>query len=719
MVVQVRVKGESGAGIGVFLAVLLSYTTCLVMSWQAFGAGVVVPAFFPAAGVAVGAMILTPRKRWPVILAAIAIAQISVNLHYGSSAWDVAGYTAANLIEPLVGASLALRWCGGVPDLRDRGDFVRFILTACTAGPLIGGLIGGLARTANDGVPWPIAILHWWAGDGVGAFIIATPILLWPKQFDVLKRRWLEAVVGLAGVAVCSVAAYLIEIPRTSVLLALVAWSAFRLNVIGASLAGAVLAFVINFLSQTEHAPLSSLHVDQSGRLAMTQVFIATIALVGIVMAQEVAARTTAVNQREADLQERIRLESLARLAHMLATALTPTQIGNAVVAQVLNDASAQALALGVLNNDATLLEWVGMAGYSADVIDDLKHGTPMTQRNAATDAIRQDKPIAIHTPSEHEQLYPTNSEWMATSGASSALTWPLKADGITVGTLGLMWTRQQPLDATQLAYVSAVAVMVGQALERARRYANEHARAAVLQAAVLPTKPANIQGLDFAVVYEPADVGQGLGGDWYDASPLPSTKTYLAIGDIIGHGLAAVEDMAQLRSASLAMALQGTCPARLLTELNTVTRHASHGKFATMLVAVWDPTSETLSYASAGHPPAFVRRFATGAVETLTGGRGPVLGPIENPTYTQTDVAFSAGDILVMYTDGLIERPDRDIGTGMACMYECIQTWPTDIVLFDGCRQLSDLLVSVPRADDVCLIAVRPQPVSHGPMSP
>ena len=155
----------------------------------------------------------------------------------------------------------------------------------------------------------------------------------------------------------------------------------------------------------------------------------------------------------------------------------------------------------------------------------------------------------------------------------------------------------------------SAVATMVTQALVRARVYADEHARAAVLQAAVLPSNPEPIPGIDFGVNYEPADVAQGLGGDWYDVLELRRKLVYLAVGDVVGHGLPAVEDMAQLRSAGRALALQGLPPAQLLAELNTFTRRASHGQFATMSIAVYNPVSGSLDYASAGHPPALLRR--------------------------------------------------------------------------------------------------------------
>lgn len=695
---------------GLFFCVLVGYAALAMLSWQSFGAGLA-PSFFPAAGLTVGAMMLSRRSWWPVIVAAIVLAEMSVDIFHGTDVAIAAGYALANTIEPLVGAWAALAWCGGVPDLRERSGLLRFLATACTLGPLAGGVVGGFLATVVHGTFWPVGIVHWWAGDGIGALVVGAPIILWPKQSHALQARWIEASIGLVSVAGLSWIAWWAEIPPTAVLLPLMAWSAFRLNVIGAVLAGAVVAFVTNFLTLTESAPLTGLKVDVASRLAMTQVFIAVIVLVGIVMAQEVAARTVAVNQREAELRERIRLESLARLAQSLAAALTPKQIGDAVIQQVLNDASAQALALGAISADGTTLEWVGISGYPVAVAAKLGSGIPLNRPTAVTDAIRLDEPIVIRSQVEYRRSYPNTSDWMTASNASSALAWPLKSSGKPLGALGLLWTQPQPLDAAQLAYVSAVTTIIGQALERARRYAAEHARAAVLQSAVLPTRPVNLPGLDFGVVYEPADVAQGLGGDWYDVTPLPSNQTFLAVGDVVGHGLPAVEDMAQLRSAGLALALQGLAPAQLLAELNTVTRHASHGKFATMMVAVWDQARGQFRYASAGHPPAFLRRGSTGEVVRLAEGRGPVLGPIEGAPYNESEIIVEKGDILVMYTDGLIERPGRDVESGMALVQRDVESWHADVSLSEGCRKLADMLAPAPRADDVCVVAIRVRP--------
>lgn len=79
-----------------------------------------------------------------------------------------------------------------------------------------------------------------------------------------------------------------------------------------------------------------------------------------------------------------------------------------------------------------------------------------------------------------------------------------------------------------------------------------------VLHSALHPPGQVDTAGLEYSVCYEPSDVIHGLGGDWYDIMVLPKNRTYLAVGDIVGHGLTAVEDMAQLRSAGRAFAHQG-----------------------------------------------------------------------------------------------------------------------------------------------------------------
>ena len=403
-----------------------------------------------------------------------------------------------------------------------------------------------------------------------------------------------------------------------------------------------------------------------------------------------------------------VRLETLSALAQQLSAALTPPDIGAALSNQVLTAAGATTLGLGLVCADGRDVQWVTMTGYSREAFDEFAGGVPLNERTVPTDAIRSRRPIAVHTRAEYAHTYPDEVHWSRLSGAESTLGWPLTAGAEPVGVLLLGWCEPQPLDTAQQSFISAVATMVGQALVRARVYADEHARAAILQSAVLPNNPVETPGLDVCVTYEPADVSQGLGGDWYDVMPLPGNRTYLAVGDVVGHGLSAVEDMAQLRSAGRALAHQGLPPTALLTKLNGFTRDASHGKFATMAVAILDRNNCSLCYGTAGHPPPLYRRSTTGEVVRLSDAHGPVLGPVQAATYTEKTLRVRPGDILMMYTDGLVESREMDIETGIAGAERTVAGWNPDSEAGRICGLMREMLSTRHRTDDVCVAVVR-----------
>lgn len=692
---------------GVFAVVFLGYAAGAVLSWSSFGSAIGPAFFYPSAGMTVAAMLLTRRAIWPAIVAAIVVGEVIVDTFYGNDVVLAAGFATANVIEPLVGASLVLAWCGGRPDLRKRRDFTLFIAGACLAGPFFGGLVGGTFSALLDQHPWLNAVLNWWAGDALGVLVVGALILLWATQSDVVRKRPWETVGVMAVTAAVSIAAFWTEAPPAVLILPVLAWAALRLDMIGAAMGGAVAAFLSNVMTSRGHGLFAGLDVAPGTQVALTQVFVATVVVVVMLIAQEASGRQSAVRERELERRERMRMETLAELAQRLSASLTPHDIGETLTAHLINEAGASSLNLGLISSDGRDLTWVTMTGYPKRILDEFAGGIALSDHTVSTDVARTGRPVVIRTAAEYAASYPEKVHWVSMSRSQAVVGWPLTSGGAPIGVLLLAWRQRQELNTAQLAYVSAVATMVSQALVRAKTYADEHARAAVLQSAVLPTGPIDNAGLDVCVTYEPADVAQGLGGDWYDVMALPKNRTYFAVGDVVGHGLPAVEDMAQLRSAGRALAHQGLPPAQLLAELNGFTRHASQGKFATMAVAVLDPGEGVLTYAVAGHPPPFLRLGATGEAIRLTEAAGPVLGPMHHASYTEGKVAVVPGDILVMYTDGLVERRGLDLESGMAGAQRIISEWDADS-LGDYCAVLQERLAPRPRADDVCILAVR-----------
>ena len=428
-------------------------------------------------------------------------------------------------------------------------------------------------------------------------------------------------------------------------------------------------------------------------------------------MAETTSRALERARLREAERREHARVEALAELTGLLAAALTPQAIGEVVADRVRAAVGgADALCLGVISRDDRRLVWVTTAGYAGGEVPGLFSDLPMDAPAAATDAARTGRPVIIPTPAEYEQRYPGPGTRAVVAHGSSWLTWPLWVGTAPVGALGLMWRHPQQFEPGQLAFVAAVAGLVAQAQVRARVYADEHALAAVLQRAVMPTTAAVIPGLDIGASYRQAGTAQQIGGDWYDAMALPGKRAYLAVGDVVGHGLAAAEDMTQLRNAGRTLAIAGYQPASILEELARVTDWATSGQFATVAAAIIEFDASMVTYATAGHPPILIRRAKTGTVEIPPPAEGPALclpsgqGFLQ---YTQGQTGFDIGDIMLMYTDGLIERPGEDLTEGIARVAERLQAWQPGAPLGSLCDELIASLAADPQLDDMCVLAV------------
>ncbi len=658
-----------------FALVFVAYVAGAIVSALAFGS-TKASAFFVPGGITVAALLLTRRSAWPVIVAAIVVAELLVDRRSGLS-WAVsAGFTLGNVVEAVVGAAVVRNWCGGTPDLRRTRDLSIYVLGAAGVGALCGGVIGGLTKWWAFGVPLIEGVTQWFAGDAISVLVVGTSILLWRSQSHMITSRPAETAGILLAAAGLSVVGFSTPIPPGTTVLPILAVAALRLGVLGTALTGVVVAAIGNYLTGSNLGLIGEAHTAEPIRVASAQLFVAVLVLTAMVIAQEVAERTAAVRERDVERVERVRLESLTDVAQELTAALTPIDVGRVLERHLPGDLGATAVTLGLLSHDGRRLDWV--AGK------DSSRGVALEEPCIATDAVRSAKPVI----------------------AEAAAAWPLFAGDDVTGVLLLDCDQPPPFDAEQQTYISALTAMVGEALVRARSYADEHARAVVLHAALHPPHAEMTAGIEYCVCYEPADTVHGLGGDWYDVLPLPKSRTYLAVGDVVGHGLPAVEDMAQLRSAARTLAHRGQSPAQVLTDLNSFTDDVLQGQFSTVVLAVVDHAAGTLTYSSAGHPPAFLRRAATGGVLRLDDANGPVLGPIAHVTFEDRVISVHSGDILVMYTDGLVERSDVPIQAGISHAEQLIAQWPAGALI--DCRALTDKIAPPPRSDDTCVLVVR-----------
>ncbi|MEV4949036.1 SpoIIE family protein phosphatase [Streptomyces sp. NPDC053755] len=193
------------------------------------------------------------------------------------------------------------------------------------------------------------------------------------------------------------------------------------------------------------------------------------------------------------------------------------------------------------------------------------------------------------------------------------------------------------------------------------------HRLALQLQQAIVPEVPdlQELPGLKVAARYRPAAEEYRVGGDWYDVLPLPSGKVLVAVGDIAGHGITSVNGMVALRNAQRGLAFTGNSPRCLMRWLNELTLRTTDHPTATAVCALYEPEDRVFVWSSAGHlPPLLIRE---GKARLLDAPRDVLLGAVPGYTYSERRTRLRAGDTLLLYTDGLIERRHDGLDRGLA----------------------------------------------------
>ena len=241
-------------------------------------------------------------------------------------------------------------------------------------------------------------------------------------------------------------------------------------------------------------------------------------------------------------------------------------------------------------------------------------------------------------------------------------------------------------------------------AIDNAQLHSQTRDVALQLQRAVLPEDLSAIPGWRVAAVYEPGGRAE-VGGDFYDAIPLPDGRLAVFIGDVMGHGLAAAAAMATLRASVRAFLSVDPAPAAVLGHLERMFSQLGITRLVTLVYAVLDPATAELSVVSAGHHPPLVLRRSGEVTAAPTPPRRP-LGT-EPDTCAPTTFPFVHGDTLLLFTDGLVERRGEHIDAGLDRLRANIRVLAR-ADLAGGLRQLVAQVHEDGGADDVTALAVR-----------
>lgn len=286
---------------------------------------------------------------------------------------------------------------------------------------------------------------------------------------------------------------------------------------------------------------------------------------------------------------------------------------------------------------------------------------------------------------------------------ADTALTLPLRARGSLLGVLHLdLRPSGRRFDTDVLPYLRDLARRVAIALDNARAYRRERGIALTLQRSLLPGRLPDVESLALAACYRPSQSDSQVGGDWYDVIPLSAGRVGIVIGDVMGRGVHAAAVMGQLRAAVRAYAVMDLPPIDVLRHLDELLSGMGE-QIATCVYAVYDPVTASCCVANAGHPPPIVLRGETYRVHL---GGGVPLG-VGGVPFEHTEVPLRPGELLVLYTDGLVESHDDDIDAGIARLGRGLVPAGDPNVVCDTALRV---MGRQDAADDIAMLVVSPR---------
>ncbi len=422
------------------------------------------------------------------------------------------------------------------------------------------------------------------------------------------------------------------------------------------------------------------------------------------------AARERDGAQRDADL----------RLSSEFDAALQGADTVAGILAILLDPrfglGEATAAAIGLLDPDEDNVRFEYGGTFPAE-LRDRYHVAPRDAPLVAVDVIKRGEPMVVTDTLDLPPRY-DHAVHDTASSVRACVIQPLRGGlGRIIGVLSLLWSQPRQFSAGELDMFAHAAELTQSALDRVRATAREHRIAVEFQEQLLDLDRGSTAAA-VAAVYQPAGEAMRVGGDWYLVMPLNRPgQIGISVGDVVGHGLPGATVMSRLRAAVGATALSQADPAVVLSTLDTYAATVQGARCATVayaLVDAGDPgngSPATLSYSCAGHPyPLLVSADPGRAPVFLEGGRRtPVATGRVKAADSTAQAELPPGTLVLLYTDGLIERPGESLDEGFerlkATAAECAH-----LAVDDVCAEL--LRRMTPPGgyrDDVVVLALRP----------
>ncbi|MHA3704557.1 SpoIIE family protein phosphatase [Jatrophihabitans sp. YIM 134969] len=447
----------------------------------------------------------------------------------------------------------------------------------------------------------------------------------------------------------------------------------------------------------------------------------------------DVTERVEADQRRERELTEvqvaRDRLALLAATTNRLAASLDPAEIVDLLLHLVVPRLGTWAVVVTLDESTGRTSAHVLHPGAAGDdhiraLVDGARDDLGPFAPDHPVSRLLRGEGAAVAVPVEQLRAATGTGSLgrlVESLGAAAAALAPITARGRALGVLVLLADAEASgFGPGEVEVLSDVAARAGLALDNARLFAGEHQAAETLQRALLPTL-APIEGLDVSARYLPATARSAVGGDWYDVLRLrDDLGVGIAIGDVMGHDLAAAAAMGQLRSVLRSYAYPGARPAAVLEQLDQLVQSLQMASLATCAYGRLtrpDPSGDAeFVWANAGHPPPLLLG-PDGAVQILTTSASRIVGvPFHGdeerdesgPVRDEGRVVVPVGSTLVLYTDGLVEERGRDIDTGITVLLDLLRESGGRESAADLVLRLTERRSVAERGDDVAVLAVR-----------
>jgi serine/threonine-protein kinase RsbW len=454
--------------------------------------------FFPPAGITLAALVLLPRRQWPLVLGAAAATEIVLDLANGAGLLASAGYALANVAEPLTGALLVLALVARL-DLRRTRDLSVFLGCAVVIAPIVGAAIAASTFVfIGEHSGWARFAFEWWCGDGLGVLVVGGALLSLRPLPLLPARRIAEGLLLGVGIALSTMAVFefgwfaFVYLP-----VALLVVLAFRVGTTGVALASAAAAFLAAGSTAEAKDFWQSVDVSPANRILYLQLAMGVIIASVLALAAEIAEReriaadlARAESERavaldrallaDGEQRARIQAESLGRSAALLARSGTVEEVADAAVSAMADWGASQSTFFVVDGERLLLRAARGLdpdtrAAYSVIALD---------VDAPSTEAVRSCAPVVVRSRGEFARRYPLFAEDHAIDTETLA-AFPVVANQEVRGVVTARLAQPGWLTEDRFDLLAALADQAAVALERAsllRREREARARAEVLE---------------------------------------------------------------------------------------------------------------------------------------------------------------------------------------------------------------------------------------------